>query len=281
MAKETVVKSFVFLIALSILIILIITGPASAFISGLTILNNQVIRGGLVNIVAIVIPQNETLNPNYLLLNLSARNGIPVSVQCKFSSNGNIISGCSGMTIKKVNASDQYGYLSLNALQYNISIDTTNFIPATYQTSLVVVTVNQTSAQAGENIVIAPINTVLQGSCSVRAKDSLINVNGENFSNSRLNFYIPLKNAVTGQGYLLGQNQKETFNYEFKDAQVLENNDQDMILLLISGNYRLGLGAKIPENAVVMLNKVNKTVSVIGDKVSDLNMIVTFKDGCK
>ena len=279
MAKEKTVKTIVFLMALTILVILILAAPAQAFISGLTIFNNNVTRGAVVNMVASVNPENANLNVNYLILNLTAQNNIPAAVICKFLPDGTIVSGCTGIKILKVDVLDQYGY-TLNNLQYNISINTLTYVPADYKTSLSISTDNKTIVQAGSDLQILAVGT-LKESCSIRAKDSNIIVNGQSFPyNNKLNFYIPLPNAVNGNGYLIGQSNKQTFDFEFKSVKVLDNDQSTLMLLLISGKYRIGLGPFVTGNAIITLNKKTNTLSVMGNGINASNMQVTFKNGC-
>ena len=293
MEKERYIRVFGLLISLTIITILLISGPAQAYILGLTSSSNSVERGDKVNFIATVKAEgNETLGIDYLDLKLTAINNIPSFFNCKFLPNGTILSGCEGISIEEISVPGQYGYSygydsgysygygAVDTLMYNITLDTTKFLPLEYKTSLSMAVGNKTFEQAGPSILITSIVQPLKNGCSIRAKSSVILVGNKSFDNARLNYYIPLRNAVNGEGYLIGQKNRETFNYEFKNIKIIQNDDNNMVLLLVSGKYRLGLAKKVLETSVINLNKKTNKIDIIGDNVNISGMNVYFKVGC-
>jgi hypothetical protein len=292
MEKERTIKSIVFFIAVTILIILIVTSSTNAFISSLVILKNEVIKGDFARMVVSVQPDSKNIfDINYILLRLKSQGNNSVTIDCIFSASGTALSGCRGITIEKTSGPSEYGYgYNLNqTLEYNILIDTigSNYVLGTYSTSLTVFTKNKTFVKNGSDLKILP-NTVIVQSCSIRAKDSLISAGGKEFKNPKLNFYIPLKNAARGTGYLIGQTNRTTFSYEFTDVKVLEN-DNDVLILKVSGKYRIGIGNKTAETSTITIHKKfsdnsrdpQDIVDIVGNDINIRNMDVTFLNGCK
>jgi hypothetical protein len=91
-----------------ILMLLIFTGPAQAFILNLNIQNPKVIVGETVSMEVSSEPENgENLILNKFILNING----PTNISCEFNSDAKIISGCEGISIIKIdNETRNYGY---------------------------------------------------------------------------------------------------------------------------------------------------------------------------
>jgi len=73
---------------------------------------------------------------------------------------------------------------------------------------------------------------------------------------------------------------RETFSYQFKNLEVIESNDPNVLLLLVSGKYRLGIGEQISETSIISFNRLTNTVDIIGNNINVEGMSVYFKYGC-
>lgn len=275
-----------FFITITVLSILILAAPAEAYILGVNISKNNIERGETTSFtVNVNIGMNEFLDVKSLDLKLIRSEGGLVS-DCLFSNTGNIIRGCLGMTIIQIQNADYragYGYGFTNGnLTYKIILDTTGYEFGTYSTNLIVnLKDGSLPAKTGETLIIKPGKNEPMQSCSIRAKDGNLNVESADFgANNKLNFYIPNKNAETGDGYLTGQLGRTRFSYTFKTSvQLIENNNERMITP-ISGKYRVGLGNEIEEDGIIIWNKITNTASVITENINAKDMMVNFRDGC-
>ena len=289
MKKETFVKSVVFSITLVILFILISSAPAQAFILGLTVNHGEVMRGGLINFVASIKMTNEALGFDYLILKLKGSQEGPTEINCKFYPNGTIldVNQCPGISIRHTSSIQNYNSYGYNfysygtgQLEYNITLNTTEYIPTTYKTSIILVMPEKTLEEIGQDInIFAPNNTLKN--CSLRGEDGIVKVDGRNFTDNKLSFYIPKDTARKGTGTITGQGYRDRFTYSFSinEGGSLENS-KDRAIVLISGKYRLGRDAEKMQDAILILDKKNNKVSIYGRNITVENMVVTFKQGC-
>jgi hypothetical protein len=153
--KKMPVKIIAGVITLGIIMLLILSGPASALTLGLAAFSNSApMQGQSVSTVASLnINSNERLNLTEINLVLDS----PVYARiCKFKPDGTPISGCSGITITKVSDTTSYGwgygykYVDGNTsygwgmnlgytngvIAFNITVDTTSFRSALYTVGL-------------------------------------------------------------------------------------------------------------------------------------------------
>ena len=160
-------KVFSALTAVLIITILILSSPAQGFTLSLTLDNSAPTIGDKINFIAeINIPSGEQLPIKYLTLELSG----PETISCKFSPDGTIVSGCSGITIK-LNQNSNYGYgynygyftqaydfgygygYQSGKINYTITFDTSHFKTGAYATSFYI-EVNPIFTQAGPSFEI-------------------------------------------------------------------------------------------------------------------------------
>lgn len=282
MKKERLHKITASIITLSILSILIMSGPAQAFILGLTIFDNEVEKGELISFTAsIKIENGEYLDIKNIVLELKGIE-IPISFECSFNVKGEIIKGCEGIKIEQMSSTQYdygygygYGYTNGN-LVYNITLNTSYYIAGTYETYLNIFVKEKSFFQQGENISIKTKVMPLEG-YSLRAKGKLI-VEGKDFGEGKLNFYVPLKNAANGKGSLTGQKDRNRASYEFDVQEIVENNNSYAIVL-ISGSYRIALENEKKENALIFLDKINKKISLVGDNIELSDAEISFSKG--
>lgn len=259
-------------------------GPAEAFTIGLINSKDDVFNGEIVSMQASVkIEPDETVNIESLILRLKSIDN-KNEIKCKFSVNGDVIEGCSGMNIVKMNVTQsQYGYgygydFNNVELNYNITINTTSYASGLYRTSFGLISSGEIiSERSGVNLIIRDRAEIRD--CSIRAKDSVIKVENKTFKNGKLNFYIPVKNAVSGQGYLIGQSGRERFEFSFRiiDRKIVQN-DGNTLSVPVAGNYKIGLRNPVKETALIVLDKINNKISIFGEHVVVENMDVVFRN---
>ena len=294
--KRGLAKSFILIITLGVLITLILSAPAQAYILKLDSSNTSVQKGEKVNFVGSVQKEmNDRANITSLEFILEG----PLKIICKFKLDGEIISGCNGITIQVTSTCTDpgYGYTNCNnesgygyggygnsnELLYNITYDTGKYFAGKYTPSFVVKSGNSVlNSKLGEELVVSPGSIPgAQKSCSIRAKDGTAIINGESFGNkNKINFYIPLKGARKGTGYINGQKGRTTFSYNFKVVDIIEQ-DVNHTAISVVGDYTIGVGKKTQESAVIVLDKVSNMINVTGADINIKYMNINFKTaGC-
>ena len=174
-----------------------------------------------------------------------------------------------------------YGYgWNDGVIKYNITLDTTDYDVGTYQTFLEVKTSDKLTVQNGSIITITPFEPpTFSKECSLRALNGIVSVEDKEFNTNNLNFYVSTKNAQRGGGSIVSQTGRDRFTYSFKIKEDLLE-DQDQLVVLISGKYRVGRATDSIETAVFTLNKKTKQISIIGPNIHVENMSATFMMGC-
>ena len=264
MKKETGIKVIAIFITLFIVIILLLTGPANAYILGLNVLNKEVFKGENINFTASTqIEIGEFLKIDYFILKLNG----PMSVECMFHTNGSIINSCPGITIKNISSAPYnfgYGY-GTGLFEYNITLDTSYYFPGQYSTSLVLVDNGNRIEQSGDNITIKTMIDELLG-CSIRAEDGNLMAEGMDFGDGEISFYIPLGNADVGEGHLTGQKGRNRLSYDFNIIDILINTP-GYAEILVSGKYKIGRGAETPETSIIHFDKISNQITLTGTNV--------------
>jgi len=245
---------------IAILIVLLLTGPAEAFIMGLSILNGEVDKGGVISFTASVnIEANENLEIDKLVLRLNG----PKDVKCEFNTDGSIITGCLGIMIQQIETAPYnfgYGFGEGN-LTYNITLNTTEYFSGKYKTQIEIIVGQDRYIESGEDIMIkSKVVDKLEG-CSIRADGGELTAEGSEFGSGKINFHIPLGNANNGKGSLSGQKNRDRFSYKFDIIEILENNP-DYARILVKGKYKIVKEEKRDKEAVIYFDKIKKTISV-------------------
>lgn len=276
-------------IVLSIISFLIISGPANAFITILT--SSKTIVNQKDNIMfnaTMNLEEGEHINNiDYLSFKLIQLNNNTEEINkeflCNFKANGDIINGCKDMKIEVLNLGgygycDSYGYNNECNKKFIITLNTKNYDLGEYETYFIInLKTGSVETTKGNNFIITlePDDKV----CSVRAKKGTVIVENKEFKNSRINFYIPYKKASEGGGYITGQSRRERFSYKFNVEKILENNNM-RIKAIVSGTYRLGTKDNVFEKATLNFDKINNTITVIGNKINFFNGEIYFRQGC-
>ncbi len=267
------------LIVLGIISAIILSGPAEAFVLSLSIPKNIVEIGETITITANVKTSEKTDRPSdvdYLILKLEG----PENIECRFLPNATIVSGCKGIKINKLSDENKgycksYGYGEGCNSRYEIKIGTMNYETGIYKTFITINAKGKNLTIPGEDITINLKGKV----CSIRASNGELKINSLDFSKNKISFYIPLKNAIKGEGYLTGQRNRERFIYRFKIEQVILNN-RDIIKVRVSGKYRIGTGENIAENGVLVFDRIQNITSLTGDNINLNGMKINFREGC-
>jgi hypothetical protein len=275
--SKTILGSFI----LFSITLLIISSPASAFIANI-ISNELIVDKGKVATFDLTLNIEEDDNIediDHLEFNLDKTQS-STKYSCSFDIDANILEGCSGITIERTDDSDDgycFGYPGECDINYKIILDTNEYDAGDYESLFIIVTnEDKKISDSGEFTIIEPDNSM----CSIRAKKGNLIVNGIEFKNSKINFYIPYKQASEGQGYLYGQDSRTRFSYRFDVDKILENND-NQIRATVSGTYRLGPKIKTSETATLTFNKITQQITLVGPTIQYSDGDIYFKDGCK
>jgi hypothetical protein len=304
--KRKVTKIFALTITLGILVTLIISAPAHAYILRLDAADKNVSKGELITFDASVqVESQDRANVTSIQLKLIG----PLDIICSFKPNGEIIEGCDGIKIQKLSNCSGYsgyngysgysGYAGYNSygysdcgygdssqMNYEITFNTSVYFAGKYKTSLVVMSGNNPiNTFNGEDINIifdcdGPNGLcVTDKYCSIRAKNGDASVDDDEFGlKNKINFYIPQKGARPGEGYITGQQGRTTFSYKFVVGNILEK-DENHTAISVYGKYKVGIGPEFEEKSVLLLDKVNGRLDVLGKGVSVEYMDVNFKNG--
>ncbi|MCX6748924.1 MAG: hypothetical protein NT076_04940 [Candidatus Pacearchaeota archaeon] len=110
-----------------------------------------------------------------------------------------------------------------------------------------------------------------EDSCSINAKNGNATFNGEGFgNNNKLSFYSILS-MQQGQGSFSAQMSRKRLSFNFKVKETIENSETTMKLLVIDST-----GGE----STIELNKMNKTIIIIGNNLSIKDMKVSSIEGC-
>jgi hypothetical protein len=120
-----------------VLIILVLAGPAFAYIVTLNVVDDEVYEGENVEFSANVdIAENEFVDVQNLKLNINGEE----SLSCVFDVNGNEISGCENVEIELISLPEyEFGYGGYNNgnMSYNIRVHTNELEVGEYSSELV------------------------------------------------------------------------------------------------------------------------------------------------
>ena len=269
-------------VVLGIIIILVFSGPAQAFTIALDIPNNFVDQGEKIKVHLDVATQNGDSPDNVILtFRMISKTDKKDINDCKFSSDGTIISECGGIEITKSEITrtgycESYGYGEGCNLKFDLEIDSNMFEIGTYTTQLIASENGKDTTENGVNIIIGIPPKV----CSIRANNGELMVNGDDYSKNKITFYIPLKNAERGQGYVTGQLDRDRFSYRFKVDKILLFT-KDILKVEVSGKYRIGsFGKFTDEKAILTLDRVNNITSLMGEDIDMSGMEIYFRQFC-
>lgn len=126
--------------------------------------------------------------------------------------------------------------------------------------------------------------------CSLRAKGGNFEANELSFQNNKLNFYVPVKNAAKGSGYLTGQAGRTRISIQFDVINIIKTNANNLIVNA-KGIINLDRNITDLDSITINLDKLNNKVYVsIGSPYEDddgdidyimaSNMDVSFMKGC-
>jgi len=249
-----------------VILMLLFSGPAQALNLNLEISEKEIIKGEKTNFFVRVDMESENLSIDYLSLNLIG----PIETECKFKTNGEIIENCDGIIIEKIKT-NKYGYgyeEDKKILNYKITLDSNEYFAGVYEIFLYVYTKDKVYMKEGGSIEIKPTQTpFLDGGCSIRAKNGIVEVGDRNFSKiNKINFYIPERKARKGQGFFTAQDGRIRLSYKFKIEDVLEK-DNNHTVILVRGDYKIGKENKKSEKSVFVIDSKNKILEVIGKNI--------------
>ena len=275
-------KIYASLITVAILGGLFLMGPIQAAVLSLVSSSSEIIIGESFTMTSVFeFEPGDEINVSQFALDLFG----PVSITCVFDVDGNKITSCEGITIKKLSEPScnygycTYGYNPAGNWTFKFTINTINYSKGEYESEFLAFTDKGILRQSGPTIKFLE-NSLLLESCSIRARKGNLLVEEINFgSEGKLNFNIPKSNAVDGKGNLIAQKDKKRVVYKF-DVDGIVSNNEDEAVFKIEGEYRFDRDKDILENAVVTIDKVNNKVSIVGPNITAKDMEITFLRGC-
>ncbi len=266
MEKRGVIKSHIIagILTITVISLLIIIGPAQAFIVNMTIPNPIVLIGDAVSfIISASTEEGDNILSALFFLNITG----PQNASCRFNVNGTPVSSCPGFSIVKLEGSDDifgygYGYLTGN-FKYNVTIDSGTLVPGRYNAEFIAHFDNSTERSSAEFNVVN--NSLEIEGCSIRGEDGKLLVNNTAFGKkNKLNFNIPKKNAAKGKGSFTSQDKGERISYKFNILDTTEFDDR-LITADISGRFRNQDKETTNEEARIIVDKLANKISIIGD----------------
>jgi hypothetical protein len=278
--KEGVKRGLAVAVTFLVLLILLTAGPAQAVILGLSVDEANVKKGELINFQAEAeVEAGEMLDVEYFVLKLEG----PETIECKFDTDGNPISGCDGIHVARTEVPPVYGYgygFGEGFFKFNITLDTLYFESGKYETYLEMWVEGEPYIERGEEVMITPQRPpVPLAGCSIRAEGGELIAEGENYGKGKINFHIPLGNANNGKGSLTAQKGRERVSYKFDVVDVISNNDF-IAEIAIEGECKIN-GDVMDKTAIITYDKIAETISINCDpELLIENMHITFRKFC-
>ena len=275
------------LIVIFLVGLLLIAGPANAFVLDLNIEKEVVNVGDIAKfIVSANIESGEIIPIEKFVFNING----PINNTCEFDPKTNVILGCDDIRIRqKSSASEHLGYgygygygFEEGVLSYELLLNTSSYKTGEYKINLGVMFNGTLLKTTSGNLFIGFDPEAIAG-CSVRADNGEIEIiAGEEFDSPRTKFSmkIPLGNAIDGKGYLTAQAGRIRINYDFKRIMILHN-DENFVSVLVTGELRKGAKDKSNERAVVYLYKKEKRIDISGETFNIQHMDINFMRKCK
>lgn len=159
--SKTFSKFFAFLVSSIIILLIIFSGPANAYSLKVDSNKNTVEQGKQVTFnVKLKINSNEDISDNKIVFEINGNK----TVLCEFNLNGEILSGCEGMDIKKIankikDKDDEKGYgygKDKTNIIYKIKLDTANYSAGKYDAQLSLKINNENIVKSAGNFIIIP-----------------------------------------------------------------------------------------------------------------------------
>jgi len=271
---KSFVKVLSGVVTIAIVALLLLVGPANAFITGFTISNPFPELGEITSfLVNAEVETGEQLDIQNFTIFLDG----PIEYTCIFDVEGAPLSACPGATITKISAPDyEFGYGFLPGfLKYNFTLDSSVLEAGTYETQLTVALPSSEVKTFQQNLIVQDTGIPVE-TCSIRAKDgSAMLDESEIVGQSKLSLFVPGGNGADGQGSITagrGQN-RITYDFEVVDATRI---DSQTIIFDTSGKLRVGRGNESTENAEIAFNQNTFEAQIVGDSLSIENMDVYF-----
>jgi hypothetical protein len=278
------------ILSISLVTILVLSGPAEAFAASLTISDAQVEQGEKLTFTSeLEISQGEFLNINEIILRLEG----PTNVTCKFDVNGTKLEDCEGISIKKISdASFGYGYgygygLTNGTLTYEISVNTNKLDAGNYSSELGVVIDDNEQDYAGDDFeIIEKVtgNDFLRCILKAEQGETVIWEGDAYPTNMPVDFMMSFheNNNGTeklGPGHLMIKQKKENLKFDYQIEEVLVNNETTLQVRAV-GEIKTGGQAKNAAEADITFDKITGEISIVSDDFSVSGMPATFRQFC-
>jgi len=230
-------------IVFSIILIIFISGPANAFVLNINSDKTIIESGEILEFtLSVDINSNDgTLPVNNITLTLDG----PIKRECVFDANGNILSGCVGVTsIQRTDntvfgygyGSYGYGYgYSNGKLEYKLKLGTANYPKGIYHTKLTVLTNSYESSKNGNDLEIKP-----------KKELSLV---------SRSSSPIKEEKIISKNKIYISKGDVYSFSFDDRDSEILINDIINSSVNLTVKPNEKNVIVKIAEPAEIDINK--------------------------
>ena len=272
------------LIVILVLTVLVVTGPAQAFILNLSVSDQIKELGEKISFIADVeVEPSEIVDIKNFTLVISG----PETISCSFLPDGTLLGTCPNIQIQllesssnKIGYSYGYGYgygygnncgygygygyncgYGSGILKYNITLSTNNLSSGEYLSQLFATTPQTTYSTSEQTFLLISEGDSIE-KCVIRAEKGEAILNKTVFaSDNKLYFGVPESRANSGQGYLQSRkgNNKLFYNFKVDKAYLAAPN---VIVLEVTGNLKVGLTKKVKESAKIYFNTQTHRVSL-------------------
>lgn len=265
------------ILTLSVVIPILLLGPAQALISGFTIDNPFPKLGQMVNfLVSAEVESGEVLDIKNFTITLTG----PIEYFCTFDPDGAPLTACPGASIQKLSMPDEdsFGYGFLPGLfRFNFSLDSSVLQIGTYDTMLAVTMPGQEMKTIQQQLIVQDSGPEVFA-CSLRAKKGLASLDEEPVANNnpnKLSLFVPGAGAVAGQGSITAGsgNNRAVYNFDVTKATQV---DAETIIFETSGELRVGRDVISQETATLAFNKASLEIDVNGNALKIFDMDVNF-----
>ena len=273
------------IVSILVLVLLILIGPANAFILGLTVSDNTPNLGDIIDfmLTAEIEDEDVILNIDFFTLKFQG----PTDIECRFFPNGTKIDACPGLTITQIESSNfgygygyGYGYLP-GFFKFNLTLNTSVLSEGDYDVVLLTsIDGEQSEEQAEEEITINDEEPQdLVDVCSLRGDDGESFIDEELFSTkNKVNLHYSRGSNGPGQGFFTSQAKKDRISFKYNVSNVFREGNN--VIIEVTGMFRLNRDDEIPLDATLTLDKETETLKVESNEFDAFDLDAQILKGC-
>jgi hypothetical protein len=267
------VKLLSAIVTLVLIVLLILAGPARAFIFEFAIDNNFPLLGDIINFkVSAEVEPSEMIDIQTFTLMIEG----PQNRACEFYPNATLLSPCNGIQIQNTNIPTfQYGYGFLpGLLEYDITLDSSTLQRGDYTAKLIAHTPTEDFQTSSQNLMIVQLSDPVDR-CSIRAEEGLVEINNVEFdARNKLSLFASHGNSRNSKGTFTAQERRERISYKFTVDEARRTTG-DVIYFDVHGELRSNREIT-QESATIIFNTKTLELEIRGDTFNVSGMSVNF-----